>query len=67
MKYILILVSILIVGGWFYWFQWKPAEIRKECNKEALEIATSSNIEYDNEIKLYKIGYEICKRSKGLK
>ena len=25
------IIITLIVAGWFYWFQWRPAEIRKEC------------------------------------
>lgn len=36
-----ILIIILIAGliaGWFYWFEWRPVEIRKSCFLEASEI-----------------------------
>lgn len=22
---------VLVVGGWFYWFAWRPVQIRKDC------------------------------------
>jgi len=30
-KYWWILIIIVVAGTAFYWFQWRPAEIRKEC------------------------------------
>lgn len=27
----LVLILLLIVGGVFYWFQYRPSEIRKKC------------------------------------
>lgn len=29
---ILSVVLLGLVGGWFYWFEWRPLEIRKDCN-----------------------------------
>lgn len=28
-----ILLICILIGGWFYWFQYRPSEIRAECNK----------------------------------
>ncbi|MCX6793552.1 MAG: hypothetical protein NTY06_00415 [Candidatus Gottesmanbacteria bacterium] len=33
-KFFLSFAVLLVVAGWFYWFQWKPSEIRKNCFKE---------------------------------
>jgi len=30
LKYI-VLIVLLVVGGLFYWFQYRPSEIRKHC------------------------------------
>ena len=32
-KIILGAIILLILGGIFYWFQWRPAQIRKECSR----------------------------------
>lgn len=33
---ILILTALVVAGvaGWFYWFQFRPSEIRKDCSKQ---------------------------------
>ena len=35
MKYIkdnkIIILIIVIIFGWFYWFQFRPSQIRKDC------------------------------------
>ena len=33
---VLFLTALVISGiaGWFYWFQWRPSEIRKVCSSE---------------------------------
>lgn len=23
---------LIIIGGWFFWFQWRPSQIRSECS-----------------------------------
>jgi len=33
----LIIVVLLLLAGWFYWFEWRPASTRKACNKDAVE------------------------------
>ena len=32
-KIILIVIVVALLGGIFYWFQWRPTQIRKTCIK----------------------------------
>jgi len=36
-KIIIIVIIAALLGGVFYWFQWRPAQIRKECNQKTIE------------------------------
>lgn len=36
-KYWWVIIIILVIGVVFYWFQWRPSEIRKECFNSALK------------------------------
>ena len=36
-KIILGVIILLILGGAFYWFEWRPTQIRKECSGKLLE------------------------------
>ena len=71
MKYILVLVSILIVSGWFYWFQWRPTEIIKECSQDREEYIQGQIIRSEGSINISVSGvalrYERCLGSKGLR
>lgn len=31
----LIYLALFLSTGWFYWFQWRPANIRKLCYRQA--------------------------------
>jgi hypothetical protein len=67
--FIAVLSLIIITAGWFYWFQWRPSQIRKQCQ---------GNIENRNytdtlkeKIKLKIVGtntdlYQNCLREHGL-
>lgn len=39
--YLTITVVSLIIGFSFYWFQYRPSEIRKECTSTAKDSATA--------------------------
>ena len=30
-----LLIALILIGGWFYWFQIRPSNIRKRCYIEA--------------------------------
>jgi len=38
---LLIITLFILLGGTFYWFQWRPTQIRKNCYAEAKEKAIS--------------------------
>ncbi len=61
-RILLIFLSTILIAGWFYWFQWRPSEIRKECFKN---ISAKSGPENwtDSETNNY---YRICLVKKGL-
>lgn len=40
---ILIALSLILGIGLFYWFQWRPSEIRKECGKQTIEDSKKEN------------------------
>lgn len=52
----LILVLILLL---FYWFQYRPSQIRKDCSSIALE-------QYDSYSPYYKTTYDACLQKQGL-
>lgn len=35
-KVVFIGIALLVIAGWFYWFQWRPSEIRKYCHLDAV-------------------------------
>ena len=59
-KIILVLAIAVLLGGAFYWFQWRPAQIRKECSEVCRGFGVS--IGGDCETK-----YQNCLHEKGLK
>ncbi len=69
----IILIVILILGFAFYWFEWRPSSIKKDCYNEAKEKAiekfTNSNLErlsgkFTKED--YDAYYKWCLEQKGL-
>ena len=66
-KYI-ILIVILILGFMFYWFEWRPNQIRKECNIKALQetSAAEGGLQGTESIAFYNFSYNLCLRNKGL-
>ena len=42
-KLLLLLIFLLLVAGWFYWFQFRPSEIRKACSTKRTEYIEKSS------------------------
>lgn len=59
-------IFLILFGGMFYWFQWRPSQIVKQCDKEAVEKARSVD-DGNQAIKWYDVRYKSCLREKGLK
>ena len=74
---LVILIFLLLLGGWFYWFQYRPAEIRKECSQVREEyidkLADDSSYGeekgkiYESDIRFADFKYDRCLSGKGLK
>jgi len=71
---VLIVLGVAILAGWFYWYQWKPSEIRKECNsiakKEEQEHTRESWVNFEVYIEDghdYDTTYTRCLRENGLR
>lgn len=69
-KYWWIVIIILITGGAFYWFELRPAEIRKEC----IRLVSSQGrfnpekfvTEYSGKTYFDKVAYKKCLIERGL-
>lgn len=72
-----LVVLIISIAGAFYWFEWRPQQIRKKCDKYATEMVgydlkvnadapSYSGLTYDW-IKESDDYYQNCLREKGLK
>ncbi|MFC1789491.1 hypothetical protein ACFLYY_00765 [Patescibacteria group bacterium] len=61
-KYWWVIIIILILAGCFYWFQWRPIQIRKECVIEVQKLIkdevgfSSSDILFLYDFCIYKSG-----------
>jgi hypothetical protein len=64
----IILIVILLLGFSFYWFEWRPAQIRKECNIKALQQTDEGKGLFKNTeaITFYNFTYALCLHEKGL-
>lgn len=62
-KLSLLVIIIIFIGGWFYWFQLRPIDIRKNCWAKAYR--DTMNIKGDRTDANYF--YERCFRENGLK
>ena len=64
-KILIVALILLFILGWFYWFQWRTTDIKKECAKWSLEKAKTSDTSYDQEY--YDDYYLRCLRENGIK
>lgn len=58
----LIIITIVILACWFYWFQYRPAQIKHDCSQ------TTVNTAYQKgwTVEQAKAHYEFCLHDKGL-
>jgi len=64
----LIAILVISIAGAFYWFEWRPTQIRKECNIKASQetSAAEEKLQGTEGISLYNFSYNLCIRMKGL-
>lgn len=61
-------VIILVIASFvFYWFQYRPSNIRKVCDSDAEWNARKQNNWYSYEESEYKFFYARCLSKNGLK
>ena len=53
---------VIIIAGLFYWYEWRPSEIKKECHSYATNKSSLSM----NYISAYDNAYKQCLRKNGL-
>ena len=56
---LLIIFAVLSVGGWFYWYEYRPSMIRATCSNLAEK-------EADKDLFIYEIIYRHCLRKNGM-
>lgn len=57
------ILGIFILVGLFYWYSYRPSQIKKECATQAIERSRyGNNIKYE----FVDINYNQCIREKGL-
>lgn len=60
--YLMFLFSIFLIG-WFYWYELRPIQTRKECFKIAFDRVTKDSGDRDD----LNYFYNRCFREKGLR
>ena len=54
-----VLAALLIVAGAFYWYEYRPSQIRKSCERSARVTESWGDVNYET-------AYQGCLRYKGL-
>ena len=57
------LLLIIIGVGWFYWYEWRPSQIRKDCYNSVITNPFSTESEQKNE---FESQYQNCLHENGL-
>lgn len=77
--YLLIVLLLLVAGSAFYWYEYRPVRIKKECYKKANDYKNSINSTYNgllqdgikttepNLDKFLNSEYEKCLMEEGIK
>ena len=60
-----VFLVLIAIGGWFYWFQYRPIQIRKDCWQKVKEVSSAGKGAVSAE-GMNKF-YSICLVGKGLK
>ena len=65
-----IFLIVVLLGAWFYWFQFRPSQIRQKCTETArrkFNASSTGSTELNAGIKKFDFLYELCLRENGLK
>lgn len=58
----------LLIGAAFYWFDFRPKQIRRDCIKSISQVIANTNAEIRTGVDLdgLRYYYEVCLHRKGL-
>lgn len=69
-NWILVIIIVFILGGVFYWYEWRPAQIKAECSDKYLVekhgIAGRALSKVSDDPEKREQDYESCLRANGL-
>lgn len=60
-----VVILVLLLASAFYWYEWRPSQIRRECNSITKPRITSRLLPYSTSPEAND-AYLNCVRSKGL-
>lgn len=60
-----IILTILVLGLYFYWYEWRPVHIKKACYQIARESTLERGVIVNSE-NYFNGAYEMCLKEKGL-
>lgn len=62
---LLVLIALILIAGWFYWFEFRPAKIRQECSwvKHTTEAIPAKPAMTEEELKANGLIKNDCKTS----
>lgn len=61
---LIIILALVLLGGAFYWYEWRSMMIVKTCNSKAIEQAKDQKPEAV--VNYYEFSYRLCLRLKGV-
>lgn len=64
-KYWWVIIIVLFIDGIFYWYEWRPSQIRKECTR-VINLQNSGFGGVGKSVAEKEKNYEDCLREYGL-
>jgi len=61
--WILIVITLVLIGGAFYWYEFLPMRLTKACNAKAITEASKEKPEAV--VNFYEFSYKLCLRLHG--
>ena len=61
--WILIVIVLVLLGGAFYWYEFRPIRLIKTCNAKAISEAAKEKPEAV--VNFYEFSYKLCLRLNG--
>jgi hypothetical protein len=61
--WVLIVIILILLAGSFYWYEYKPMRLIKQCNTKAISEASKEKPEAV--VNYYEFAYKLCLRMNG--